>query len=195
MRLPLVLLLSTLLTFTTSQAVPKPHPASSPQSLRNAETSPLSYLHSRAVDLSAEWEKAWCKGSKLTLGMIKPESQASSFITPVRSPWDGDLVSDFRTWGYRELPGHRDSLCDFGPDQHNLQRAFKDMDIETTSSAEGGPNKCFHVEHKYGPMVERNPSGQWPEPGNQWYSVGSRRMRVSSFTSIPTSISQSSFPQ
>jgi hypothetical protein len=136
-----------------------------------------------ALDLEAEWEKAWCRGSKLTMGMMKSEASAATFITPVRSRWDGDLITDFRVWGYRERPGHRNDLCDFGPDQHNLARAFRDMGIETTSSADGGPNKCFHVEHMYGVTVEMKPDGGWPAPGEQWYTVGNRRLRVRYFVS------------
>jgi hypothetical protein len=177
MRLPFVLALGTLLAFTTSQVLPKPHlppPNFSFPNVESGSPDPLltHHLSPRAIDLSAEWENAWCKGSKLSLGMIKSEAAASSFITPVRSRWDGDLVTDFRTWVYRELPGHRDDLCDFGASQHNLQRAFADMGIETMSSAEGGPNKCFHVEHQYGPAVEREPSGSGPRWGSSGIELG-----------------------
>jgi hypothetical protein len=188
-----VLALGTLLTFTTSQVLSKPHLPPPNLSFPNVESGspdPLltHHLSPRAIDLSAEWEKAWCKGSKLSLGMIKSEAAASSFITPVRSRWDGDLATDFRTWVYRELPGHRDDLCNFGASQHNLQRAFADIGIETTSSVEGGPNRCFHVEHQYGPAVEREPSGEWPEVGKQWYRVGDRRLRVRRFFTYPLHI-------
>ena len=61
-------------------------------------------LQPRFIDTPAEWEKAWCKGAKLALATIKNEDQAAAYIMPVRSPWDGDLREDFRTWGYREIP-------------------------------------------------------------------------------------------
>ncbi|KAF9693177.1 hypothetical protein EKO04_008813 [Ascochyta lentis] len=134
-------------------------------------------LSPRAIDVSAEWEKAWCKGSKLSQAMIKSEAEAAAYVTPVRSPWDGDLVQQFRKWGYRELENHRSELCDFGPDQHNLKRAFTELGIETASSVDGGPNHCFYVEHKYGPTVQRPPDGQWPEPNQQYYMVGEKRYR------------------
>jgi hypothetical protein len=148
MKLPLLLALSTHLTSTTSVAT------------------------------SAEWEKAWCKGSKLSLGMMKPEPLAANFITPVRSPWDGDLRAAFAKWGFREMPGHRDDLCDFGPEQHDIARAFKDLGIETSSAREGGPNQCFHIEHRYGPTVELNKEGKWPEVRDQWYRADGRKLRV-----------------
>lgn len=135
-------------------------------------------LESRAVNVAAEWEKAWCKGSKLAQAMIKNEDQATAYIMPVRSTWDGDLVKEFRTWGYREIENHRSELCDFGPDQHNLKRAFTELGIETASSGDGGPNHCFYVEHKNGPTVQRPPNGQWPDPDQQYYMVGDKRYRV-----------------
>jgi|SRR5690242_854005 len=148
-------------------------------SLVNSSAIPTHRIQPRAVNVPAEWEKAWCKGSKLSQAMIKDEAAAAAYVTPVRSPWDGTLVQQFRTWGYREIEHHRSELCDFGPDQHNLQRAFAELGIETASSADGGPNLCFYVEHKYGPTVQRPPNGQWPEPNQQYYMVDNKRFRVS----------------
>lgn len=110
--------------------------------------------------------------------MIRSEGAAAAYVTPVRSPWDGLLVQQFRTWGYREIENHRGELCDFGPKQHQIQRAFADLGIGTASSVDSGPNQCFYVEHKYGPTVQRPPNGQWPEPNQQYYMVGSKRYRV-----------------
>ncbi|KAF1361444.1 hypothetical protein EJ07DRAFT_164491 [Lizonia empirigonia] len=109
--------------------------------------------------------------------MIKSESQAAPYIFPVRSPWDGDLVQEFQKWGYREIENHRSNLCDFGPDEHNLKRAFTELGIETASSADGGPNHCYYVEHKYAPTVQRPPDGPWPEPSQQYYVVDGKRYR------------------
>jgi hypothetical protein len=140
-----------------------------------------SHLQPRAVDVRAEWDKALCKGAKLHQGTLKSEAQAASFVTPVRSPWDGDLAAEFRTWGYREIPGYRADLCDFGKDMHVLQRAFGELGISTLSSVDGGPNTCYHIEHKYGPTVELDQNRQWPDPSNQYYTAGGRRMRVSAW--------------
>jgi hypothetical protein len=86
------------------------------------------YLQPRFINTPAEWEKAWCKGEKLALATITNEDQAAAYITPVRSPWDGDLKEDFRTWGYREIPDHQSQMCDFGPEQHKLERAFAELE-------------------------------------------------------------------
>jgi hypothetical protein len=153
----------TILSVALSSAIPAQH---------------VHRLQSRAVDVKAEWTKAWCKGSKFAQAMIKNEDAAAAYVTPVRSAWDGELVQQFRTWGYREIENHRSELCDFGKDQHILQRAFAELGIGTASSVDSGPNHCFHVEHKYGPTVQRPPSGQWPEPSQQYYMVGDKKYRV-----------------
>jgi hypothetical protein len=139
---------------------------------------PVHRLQSRAIDVKAEWAKAWCKGGKFAQATIKNEDAAAAYVTPVRSTWDGDLIQQFRMWGYREIENHGSELYDFGPDQHQLQRAFAELGIGTASSVDGGPNHCFYVEHKYGPTVQRPPSGQWPEPNQQCYMVGDRKHRV-----------------
>lgn len=135
----------------------------------------------RTVNAAVEWEKAWCKGSLLVLAMINPPSQGSTYLSPLHSPWDGTLHSEFATWGYNERPGYRDELCDFGPTQHGLQRAFEDLGIDTRSKGMGGANECFHVEHQDGVAVERPPGGGWPEPARQFYVVNRVRYRVSAW--------------
>jgi hypothetical protein len=137
MKLQLLLVFCTFLAFVTGEVLPK-HDILPPLSHQHINTSPLrSSLYQRAPAVKAAYDTAWCKGSKLLLATLRPESSASTFVTPVRSPWDGDLAAAFSTWGYKEGPA-RDILCDF-KDQ-NLARAFKDLGIETASSADGGPN-------------------------------------------------------
>jgi hypothetical protein len=139
---------------------------------------PSRHLQSRTVDLPSEWNKAWCKGEKLVQGMIRDEAQAAPFVTPVTSKWDGNLVSEFKTWGYSEDSASKEHLCDFAV-QHHLQDAFKDLGMDTRSSVDGGPNQCFHIEHANGPAVIRDPSNEMSEPGKQYYRVGARKLRVS----------------
>ena len=151
----------------TSSAIPSKHVT-------------IHHLTPRAVDVPAEWEKAWCKGGKLSQAMIRNEAEAAAYVAPVRSPWDGDLVQQFRIWGYREIENHRSDLCDFA--DQNLERAFTELGIDTASSVDGGPNQCYYVEHKYGPTVQRPPTGQWPDPNQQYYMVDTKRYRVSKST-------------
>lgn len=70
--------------------------------LVNPQLKPGHSLHRRAVDVPFEWNRAWCKGAKLSQALIKNEAQAAAYVTPVRSVWDGNLISEFSTWGYRE---------------------------------------------------------------------------------------------
>jgi hypothetical protein len=183
MRLQILIILGVLLIVAKGQVVSKSQSLPQHPYVPHVEASPPHHLLgqgrlSRRVDVAFEWQKAWCKGAKLAMGMIKSEAQAAAYVTPVRSPWDGDLTAAFRIWGYRERPGHRADLCDFGAGQHDLQRAFAELKIDTRSSLDGGPNTCYHIEHQNGPTVERDPSGQYPPVSNQWYSAGGRRLRV-----------------
>lgn len=112
------------------------------------------------------------------MAMIKNEAQAQPYCTPVRSPWDGDLKEAFATWNYREVPGHRANLCDFGRGGQELQRAFAELGIGTASSEDGGPNQCFYVEHMYGPNTIPQQDGSWPPPSHQYYMVGKTKYRA-----------------
>jgi hypothetical protein len=177
-------ILATLFAATTSKAIPLVTPAHLPRNTLENGLTPYStsryHLNHRAVDVHTEWSKALCKGIRLTQAMIVTEEKALEFVTPVRSQWTGDLVEEFKTWGYREMPGARDLRCDFGPETHDLERAFKAMGIDTRSSSEGGPNVCYHIEHLYGPAVIKKPDGRWPKPEEQTYKVNRKEYRVSS---------------
>jgi hypothetical protein len=193
MRLRSLIVFRALLAFAASDSSSEPSASTKYSSLYGQSFSPSNVLHDRdttgpgTVDVDKEWEKAWCKGSKLALAMLNSEDKASTYITPIRSPWDGTLESDFTTWGYREIDGYRNLLCDFSGSVNNLVRAFGDLGIGTKSSDKSGPNKCYHVEHQSGPTVETDKKGKKPEPDKQWYTAGGRRMRVStaSFSQLP----------
>ncbi|KAF2125169.1 hypothetical protein P153DRAFT_300869 [Dothidotthia symphoricarpi CBS 119687] len=117
--------------------------------------------------------------------MLAPPETANKYLTPLPSPWDGDLAFELRTWGYRELPSQRDDLCDFGPGQHELQTAFAALGMDTRGVGEGGSNQCFHVEHANGRAVERGRDGRVPEVERQTYVVGGVRYRVTqSYTTL-----------
>jgi hypothetical protein len=182
----LVSILASLLVATTSNVILVPASIHFPR--RHVEkgvtlySAGVHYIRPRAIDLEAEWSKALCKGVRLTQCMIVNEEKAAEFVTPVRSRWIGDLAGEFRTWGYREVVGSRDSRCDFGPNVHELQRAFLAMGIDPRPSSEGGPNICYHVEHAYGPAIIRKPDGGWPKPEQQTYQVDGKIYRASGLT-------------
>lgn len=89
-----------------------------------------------------------CRGLRLSWAMQLPAPLASSFLTPIHSPF---ATSSFRDllfhWGYSEVPvvGH---LCDF-EGTHGLGTAFRALGVDPRSEREGGPNRCFHVVHAY----------------------------------------------
>jgi len=191
MRLLLVTVFSIWLAFATGRSVPGPSPPRALPAVNGsfeAATLPCVSSHrlrSRAFDLPFEWNKAWCKGGKLLQAMIKDEAQATPFVDPVRSKWDGDLRSPFRTWGYNEVTEEYDYLCYFGPGikgGHNVQRAFEELGIGIESSSKGGPNQCFHIEHMNGPTVIRPPSNEMPPEDDQFYNAGGRRLKVGKST-------------
>lgn len=170
MRLQPLLVLGTFLTFSASKLIHEPETSPQHSSLYDVPSDTPNVLLARdppppgAVNVDAAWETAWCKGTKLALAMLKPEASAASYITPIRSPWDGTLAADFATWGYREIDNYRNLLCDFSGSVNNLERAFAELTIGTASADKGGPSKCFHVEYQYGPTVELDRKGKKPAP-------------------------------
>jgi hypothetical protein len=115
--------------------------------------------------------------------MQLPEYEASQFITPVISDFDGDLRDDLHHWSYTEVPV-QGYLCDFDT-THHLAAAFQDLGIDPRSERRGGPNWCFHVEHQYKdhPLPVRE----------QFYWVNDKRYRVHLLlpaSSMPTQADQ-----
>lgn len=132
------------------------------------------------IDVKAEWEKARRKGAMLSLGLTKNEDEACNFIKPIRSQWDGDLIAEMKTWGYREVTSYGVSPCAFDASHHDLEHAFAEMVIDPRSSDDGGPNICYKVEHQNGPTIEKGSGGKDSLPWDQWYIADGRRLRVRS---------------
>lgn len=118
------------------------------------------------------WWKAVCRGEKIDQAMRWSSPQAASFLSPLHSPWDSDLVKEFAQWGYTEQP--RAEYCDFD-DKRGLDVAFHSLGIDPRSTARGGANQCFGVTH----------GSYWKGPlSAQMYMVGGRVYRVR-YTSLP----------
>lgn len=129
-----------------------------------------SILYSRKIPVNIDpFYAAVCRGLRLSWAMQLPSEPASQFLTPIDSPYDGDLRDDLHHWGYTEIPvqGH---LCDFDI-THHLEVAFRELGVDPRSEKRGGPNRCFHVEHQYvdHPLPARE----------QYYWVDDKRYRVS----------------
>lgn len=125
------------------------------------------------------WGQAVCKGQKLLMACTHDAEIASRFVTPINSPWDGDLVEALKTWGYNDDSDARDvdAGCDFEAIQ--LERAFEELEIDPRPESRQGSNKCYRYVHKDGPAVQRGPDGQLPPIEQQTYMVDGKSYRES----------------
>lgn len=144
----------------------------------NATTTSTGVLRSRQAggDL---WENAVCRGQKLLLGCTLNAEQASQFVTPITSPWQGNLFQELQTWGYDDDSGIDPDSCNF-VDDDNLYRALSALGIDPRSYREQGSNVCFSLKHQNGPAVELLPNKEMPPPEKQTYVVNNIRYRVRS---------------
>jgi hypothetical protein len=145
-----------------------------PTHLNTTHPSPL---HPRDLPANANaFHTAVCRGLRLSWAMQLPAQPASQFLTPISSPFDGDLRDALHHWGYTEVPV-QGYLCDFDL-THHLGAAFRALDIDPRSTKRGGPNRCFHVEHRYtdspAPVKEQ---GYWVD--GRRYRVRRTALRVS----------------
>lgn len=131
-------------------------------------------------DLASSWYKAWCRGSKLHLGMTYSADQAAKFVTPLTSPWNGAMREELRTWGYKDDSNADgvDGDCQFET-KHSLKTAFDALGIDSQSQGQGGSNVCYRYTHFDGPTVIRSPNNELPPKQAQYYTVNNRQYRVS----------------
>jgi hypothetical protein len=135
-------------------------------------------LSKRALDVDAIWYKAVCAGQKLFQAMTTNADTADRFITSVKSDFDGYMFKEMEAWGYDDFRDRMDPLCNF--EHHSISRALTALGIDRRSGRTGGPNWCFHVSHKDGPIVHWGPGGGRPRPISQTYTGPDGRLyRVS----------------
>lgn len=136
-----------------------------------------------SIQLSASdavWVKAICKGQKIFQALITDADKARRFITPVISLWYGPLLNEFRAWGYNDISHEKNHACRFHP---YLGSAFAALGIDTKSAGEGGPNRCFAIEHRNGPTVIKDSFGRVPPPWQQFY-IGPDGLRYQLYKAI-----------
>lgn len=142
---------------------------------------PLNPPPANPPDVNTPWGKAVCRGARLHLAMTLGREGAARHVTPLDSPWDGDLVREMATWGYKDMTDINDvdEHCDFlwG---HFLEHAFKALGISTEPASKGGPNKCYKWIHRDGPAVQKTPPPEekLPPVENQKYIVAGKEYRV-----------------
>jgi hypothetical protein len=142
---------------------------------------------SSAPTLTPEQQEAiWCKaksrGVKLIKAMMMNDAEAQTMLSwpYIQSPWDGDLRTDLRTWGYNdndEKHQEVDDQCDFDK-THEMSAAFSALKVDARSAGQGGPNHCFYTEHMNGPTVIRDEDGDLPFEEDQHYIVNGRDYQV-----------------
>jgi hypothetical protein len=138
------------------------------------------------IDIDVVYHKATCKGEKLLAATTSSHDSAARYISPIDSPWTNPLQQDLATWGYRidtddgtaQWRAQHFDECEFAHN-HKLKNMFDDLGIDTRSTWQDGPNRCYFVSHKDGPAVQRAPNGQLPPVNQQWYNVNGRQYRVS----------------
>ncbi|KAH7091636.1 hypothetical protein FB567DRAFT_436058 [Paraphoma chrysanthemicola] len=141
-------------------------------------TSARTVIHAAANDKEA-WEKAVCRGGKLHMAMCSDSTKAATFLQPVNSPWDGDLINELEKWGYSDNSEFiEEDDCNFDSEDQPLGRAFDELDIDPEPSERDGPNHCFELIHADGPKVKRLPNNQMPKPVDQRYEVDGNEYRI-----------------
>ncbi|KAF1915787.1 hypothetical protein BDU57DRAFT_450258 [Ampelomyces quisqualis] len=113
--------------------------------------------------------------------MTLDREDAARHVTPLDSPWDGDLVEEMKTWGYKDMTDEDDveEHCDFLLG-HYLEHAFEALGISTKPAKDGGPNKCYKMVHRDGPAVLKTPppDERLPDVEKQKYVVNGKEYRV-----------------
>lgn len=92
------------------------------------------------------------------------------------------LEARTETWGYLDDPQFHDQVgyaCDFA-EWGETKDAFTDLGWDTRSYNNGGPNRCYHLEHEGGPAVLRDANGQFSSTiKEQVHEVDGKKYHVS----------------
>lgn len=132
------------------------------------------------------WSLSIARGTKLLTGMTSSDASAAALYglpTTAESPFDGDLTSTLREWGFNDntpaMQQLHDPECNMNSaDGHMLARAFADLGLDTNSKAKGGTNECFQLEHFGGQTILKKEDGTTPEKKEQYYEVCGTKYRV-----------------
>ncbi|XP_014558693.1 hypothetical protein COCVIDRAFT_93893 [Bipolaris victoriae FI3] len=104
-----------------------------------------------------------------------------NFQETCQSPFDGDGREDLARWGFDDSEKLRKEVekeCDFDA-YHGIKPAFDELGLDTKAEKDGGPNKCFKINHRDGPAIKRLPDGSLPLESNQYYDVCGKEYRAS----------------
>ncbi|KNG43910.1 hypothetical protein TW65_09267 [Stemphylium lycopersici] len=136
-------------------------------------------------DPAAIYRKADCKGQKLLGACLNARTQAGVYIQPVDSLWTVPITQSLTTWGYRmetdngnaQWRASHEDECELATN-HNLRRMCTALGIDTRSTYQGGPNRCYFVTHANSAAVIRDAQGRLPPVSQQWYNVAGNNYRI-----------------
>lgn len=103
-----------------------------------------------------------------------------NFHETCQTPFEGDGREELAKWGFDdsdELSKEVEKDCDFEK-YHHIETAFQELGLDTKAAKDGGPNKCFKINHRDGPAIKRLPDGSLPSEANQYYDVCGKEYRV-----------------
>ena len=137
-------------------------------------------------DEAAIYRKADCKGQKLLGACMTARSQAGVYIQPVDSLWTVPITQWLTAWGYKmetdngnaQWRASHEDECELAIN-HNLRRMCTALGIDTRSTYQGGPNRCYFATHANSAAVIRDAQGRLPPVNQQWYKVAGNNYRVS----------------
>lgn len=119
------------------------------------------------------WYQCKCRGAKLLFAMTQNPPEAARFLSPLASPWDGEMREELAEWGYKDNFKDPD-LFDFS----GIAPYLATLGIPITNSLHGGPNHCVSYSHCNSDIV-RDENGDLPPLNEQYYTKDGRKYRVS----------------
>ncbi|EUC41771.1 hypothetical protein COCMIDRAFT_29507 [Bipolaris oryzae ATCC 44560] len=107
-----------------------------------------------------------------------------NFQETCQSPFDGDGREELARWGFDDSEKLRKEVekeCDFDA-YHGIKPAFDEVGLDTKAEKDGGPNKCFKINHRDGSAIKRLPDGSLPLESKQYYDVCGKEYRATGAT-------------
>jgi hypothetical protein len=132
---------------------------------------------------ASEWATYTAKGGALMCGLSGSDEAAGTLLKDTRNPpsavslFNSDLKSELETWYWRSV-NPSSFRCSFSM-YWAFPHAMSSLGLSGTSTAQGGDNQCYRVEH-WDPE-RRDKNGNQIPAINQWYSVpgAEKQYRVS----------------
>jgi len=138
---------------------------------------------------NAKFDKAVSTGQTLDSAMKSKDNIARwlfkdfpQYAETCQSPFTGDGRADLAKWGFDDSDALSEKIkneCDFDA-YHKIKAAFDEIGLDTKAAKDGGPNRCFKVNHRDGPAIKRDEKGELPNEAKQYYDVCGMEYRVHS---------------